>query len=324
MQTSRTATWLLGAAISTSGVAIDVPVLRVHQDSESEERLRVSKQSGDLRSDSEDITIELEQVVERALERQGQRQSYGSPEEEFYREREEFRSPTILLTFNEYLPSEFTVEVPIEGSGAYHAAVGAVFRTVNVSLTGEVDVYKCFDAETCAYSGTERVRIKLKSDPSMDVEEFQSILICGNDGVDQIDVQSNIIDPSLQKVQLLDDGIVRHLGVARWWTSNSRDDVENGASFERSRNAMDEVGVRYVETFRDYGGLKVQRVIEPHKFCNYTIFTSYPTSFRSISPLHGGCSAPAFGTNYRFEGVQPGRDVRQVSEWFFASCREVL
>lgn len=302
------------------------PILTVRGHA-TENRAEATLVDGPLRADQSVLGLRLDGASVAALvQRRAEPIRYNVGQ--YYREIRGFDDPKLKISV--VYESDATLEhfEAIDGRDVdVELRLTDFVRSINLSIVGTDNEYKCFDADTCAFVSSYEGYLYVVFDKTVAVASFEPILACGEN--DQVTIESYIARPETQRAIIKNDSIKNYLGIDSI-IQGTGEAAATGPAFKGFGTSIGSYGSYYnpsgsyrrVDFFRDHGGLKIKVETKAHYFCQYVRNTgSYPDYF-SV-PVRIGQPCPYFDFNTRVSGSRGGADQDYSQDWFLGSCRNI-
>ena len=200
---------------------------------------RLSLRNGPLMGDEASVGVEIDRkaLVEFLANYKAVEQAGG-----FYREARNFRDSRAELKVKQVDGTVATTTFSLAPNAPSNGVLelSEFFLGVDADVTGIVDIYKCFDANTCVFEATTPKRLFGEGGPSAK-HNFRPLVDCRSDNY-FIRVQGGTAHPEIQRIILHRTVARRILRVAELITAKSKP-VLTGAEFAGFTTNIGEFGL---------------------------------------------------------------------------------
>ena len=319
---------VLAAGFATTELATGAEVV-LTKDSDSKLGFNLALEGEALRADDGSLEVGLsltdleafaEQLSSRRLIRTGAEVSIYA---------EGFENPYLVVTYS------------TDSEGSYQTldfdlatAPGSIqlprdLKFIQFQLSAEQQTFKCLSETVCIEGEEERTLFRFQSHPSVKVERFDPVVICGEDLL----VEQQITEPGSYKVVFGNTDIRQYLTLNRneHFGLGAKTDLDHpfvglgsGTPSSQYPNNFSprstEKAYKQLHVFPEAGGIKVVVEKKPNYICNYQRVVSYPESASLKIPVGESCPS-LFESRWYFSSATAGDESTYSKDWFFNSCQ---
>jgi hypothetical protein len=279
----------------------------------------VAMKNGPIRADAKSVQLQVdmksmgELFDEQALIR--------FPDRGFYRERRDFRNPTISVEVNYDNHPTTSLKIALKKGEDIDQTLplSGFVKSFNFLLAGESDYFKCFNSETCVKEETRTEKIFPNNDRSVEIKLFEEIVACEEN---QIVIERKISDSKRQKVRINNPVVLSVLGISQSQLEGFGDAATSPTDFAGFSEVLNKFPdgdpQREAHVFRDFGGIKIKVDTQPFFTCHYRTHAEGTTSL--VNRLGRHC--PSLD-GYFYSHATLGSDTGYFKDYFFKSCRNL-